>query len=137
MSVNTKRICTIALLVPLVLIYACSGGDDGTVAYRRPPSRNESNLNMRGEPLKPSHPDDITLIQTELKYLGYDPGPANGCCSPKTKRAIKQFQIEHGIQSNGAVGPLTERSLLKAIEARAALQKNTPANIRSPSASNP
>ena len=136
MTRNARYNSLLIILLFLGICSSCTCGDDA-YEYTRAPENSSSNLNMKGEPLRATSAEDMKCIQEGLKYLGYDPGPANGCCSPQTKQAIKRFQIEHGLPSDGAVGPLTEQSMLKAIRARTALQKNTPASVRPASGSNP
>ena len=130
MRQNKRRIYIVFLCLLLSLIYSCSSSD-APYDYARAPQNNSSNLNMKGEPLRATSTEDMARVQESLHYLGYNPGPVNGCCGPKTKRAIKKFQMEHGIQSDGAVGPLTEQSIRKALRARETLQKGTPKNIKS------
>ena len=47
--------------------------------------------------------DSIIQIQQVLKDLGYDPGTADGIAGAKTINAIKKFQTENNIESNGAM----------------------------------
>ena len=130
MKRDKRYVYIISLILFLVLCCSCSSNDD-PYEYARAPQNNSSNLNMKGEPLRATTTEEMKSIQESLHYLGYDPGPVTGCCGPQTKRAIKRFQLEHGIPSDGTVGPLTEQSLLKAIEARAALQNGAPQAIKS------
>ena len=92
---------------------------------------------MKGEPLRARNTEKMSSIQESLHVLGYDPGPVTGCCGPQTKRAIKRFQVEHGIQSDGVVGSLTEQSIRKALHARASLHNGTPRGIKTQQGSLP
>jgi peptidoglycan hydrolase-like protein with peptidoglycan-binding domain len=130
------RIWTVALCLLLAFLYSC-GSNEGPDAYTQSRQDNSSNLNMRGEPLQKTNPEDIARIQEDLEYLGYDPGPADGTYDPQTRRAIKRFQEEHGLHNDGTAGTLTEQAILKAIHARKTLQKDTPSSIKSRQGSNP
>lgn len=136
MKRDKRHVYIILLFLFLGLCCSCSS-NDSPYDYSRAPQNNESNLNMKGEPLRATSTEDMARIQGKLHYLGYDPGPITGCCGPQTKRAIKRFQMEHGIQSDGAVGPLTEQSIRKALHARTTLQKGTPRGIKSQQGSLP
>ena len=127
------RITYVRYIISLYALLAvfCSCSSDDPCEYARAPQDNSSNLNMKGEPLRARSEEDMRRIQENLHYLGYDPGPLTGSYGPQTKSAIRQFQRDHGIQSDGAVGPLTEQSIMKAIEARVALRNGTPRTIKS------
>ncbi len=129
-------IWAVPLCLLLAFLYSCSD-EEGPEAYTQSLTDNASNLNMRGEPLQTTSPEDIARMQADLHYLGYDPGPVDGTYDPQTKRAIKRFQEEHGLHTDGAAGPLTEQAILKAIHARTTLQKDTPNSIKSRRESKP
>ena len=116
------------------LISSCESGGIEPV-HLRSPRHTSSNLNMKGKPLRASSAQEIVRIQTELEYLGYDPGPVRGCCTPQTRQAIKRFQVEHNLVADGAPGPMTEYSIRKAIRARAAIQNSLPKSLESNSVS--
>jgi len=46
-------------------------------------------------------------LQAALKALGHDPGPIDGVFGPTTEAAVKAFQQEREIASDGVVGPVT------------------------------
>jgi murein L,D-transpeptidase YcbB/YkuD len=129
MRITVHHMRLILLLAWLCLFSACS--DEGPYNYSQPPGDNASNLNMRGEPLRAPEPDNVAQIQEDLKALGYDPGPVSGTYDQQTKRAVIRFQKAQGICTDGCLGPITEQSIRKAIQAREALQGNIPANVRS------
>jgi peptidoglycan hydrolase-like protein with peptidoglycan-binding domain len=124
------RIRAVALCLLLSVLYCC-GGNDAPDGYTRSLQTNSSNLNMRGEPLQKTSPEDIARIQADLQFLGYDPGPADGTYDTKTRLAIKRFQEEHGLHTDGAVGALTEQAIVKAVYARTTLQSKAPGGIQS------
>lgn len=49
-----------------------------------------------------------TQVQKDLKRLGYYNGPINGKFGPLTTAAIKTFQRDHGLSSDGKYGPMTD-----------------------------
>jgi len=61
----------------------------------------------------------VTELQEILDLLGYDLGPAgiDGIFGPKTRAAVVDFQVAHGLQATGDVGPRTRDELLRARDA--------------------
>jgi peptidoglycan hydrolase-like protein with peptidoglycan-binding domain len=51
------------------------------------------------------------MLQAQLSFLGFDPGPADGRYGPLTTDAVTRFQEAHGLPADGVVGPLTAESL--------------------------
>lgn len=125
-----RGIYIVSFLLMLNLLCSCDSSD-GSDAYMQSLSNNTDNLNMKGEPLKATSPEDMARVQADLQYLGYDPGPVDGSYGPQTKRAIKRFQREHGIYADGAAGPLTETSIRKVAYAREALKSTPPKSTES------
>ena len=54
---------------------------------------------------------DVAEIQGQLASLGYDVA-ADGDFGPATAEAVKAFQISHGLDADGLVGPSTYSALL-------------------------
>lgn len=54
---------------------------------------------------------DTRAVQQRLLSLGYSPGAVDGRNGPKTKAAVKAFQIAKGLAADGIVGPITEAAL--------------------------
>lgn len=50
-------------------------------------------------------------LQRRLIALGYNPGPADGVDGPKTKSAVRLFQIAEGLATDGIAGPVTSARL--------------------------
>ncbi len=50
---------------------------------------------------------DVLDLQRRLIALGYNPGPADGHDGPRTKAAVRLFQIAEGLTVDGLAGPLT------------------------------
>lgn len=49
-------------------------------------------------------PASIAGLQTQLRGLGYDPGPINGVMTAKTQRALSAYQRNTGPQNVAAAG---------------------------------
>ena len=56
---------------------------------------------------------DVIYVQDILMALGYDLGRsgADGKFGTKTMEAVKKFQMEHGLDADGIVGPMTYEAL--------------------------
>lgn len=55
--------------------------------------------------------DDVAALQERLAELGFDTGRADGIFGLRTERALKAFQREYGLVSDGVCGPATFRAL--------------------------
>jgi len=53
----------------------------------------------------------VTILQRNLAALGFDAGPVDGEFGPATTKAVKAFQLKHGLDPDGEVGPLTNAML--------------------------
>lgn len=47
----------------------------------------------------------ITQIQQALKNKGFDPGEIDGIWGRNTIAAVKQLQMQQGLEADGIVGP--------------------------------
>ncbi|MCC6759031.1 MAG: peptidoglycan-binding protein [Candidatus Omnitrophica bacterium] len=56
---------------------------------------------------KPTNKD----IQQALKNAGVYSGPVDGSLGPKSKKAIREFQTNNGLNADGKVGPRTWKKL--------------------------
>jgi peptidoglycan hydrolase-like protein with peptidoglycan-binding domain len=57
----------------------------------------------------------IYHAQVALQQLGYQPGPADGAYGPKTRKAIKRFQRDHGLAITGDLTPATVARIKKSL----------------------
>ncbi|MGA1840955.1 MAG: peptidoglycan-binding domain-containing protein [bacterium] len=53
----------------------------------------------------------IKAVQGRLIENGYDPGPVDGINGPRTQKALKAFQRDHGLVADGIPGKKTLESL--------------------------
>ncbi len=51
------------------------------------------------------------IIQTKLSMLGYYHATPSGTYDKASKKAVKRFQREYGLKSDGVVGPMTAQRL--------------------------
>jgi N-acetylmuramoyl-L-alanine amidase len=59
----------------------------------------------------PMSGDDVMTLQTRLMELGYNTGRPDGVFGPQTDVALRSFQRECGVTSDGICGPATLRAL--------------------------
>ncbi|CAM2774857.1 N-acetylmuramoyl-L-alanine amidase [Saccharomonospora xinjiangensis] len=59
----------------------------------------------------PVHGDDVFALQERLTELGYDAGRPDGGFGPQTEKALKNFQRDYGLTTDGICGPATVRAL--------------------------
>ncbi len=55
--------------------------------------------------------DDVAELQRRLNALGFDAGRGDGILGPQTESALRQFQVNAGLASDGVSGPATVRAL--------------------------
>ncbi|MGS0765292.1 L,D-transpeptidase family protein [Syntrophomonas curvata] len=60
--------------------------------------------------------DDVKQLQKDLKKLGYYNSSTDGAFGPKTTEAVKSFQTDYDLASDGIVGPYTYFALEKAMD---------------------
>jgi N-acetyl-anhydromuramyl-L-alanine amidase AmpD len=75
--------------------------------------------------IKRKNPQELTTFfgwdtwkdkQEALQKLGYDPGPIDGVLGAKTKRAIREFQSDHGLIVDGIWGKKTTAMMVAAFD---------------------
>lgn len=55
--------------------------------------------------------DDVRTLQRRLNLLGFDPGREDGIFGDQTSTAVREFQLNVGLRSDGIVGPTTVQAL--------------------------
>jgi localization factor PodJL len=68
----------------------------------------------------------VTAIQAHLAELGYDPGPIDGVPGPQTRRAIRDFQRDAGIDPDGVISTTLAALLSHLSEERCAFHAIRP-----------
>ena len=95
-----------------VLIGAAAGGvigavtDEDDIDLGKPvwesDSSSSSTPNTASSNAADSARNDVVLrVQRGLTELGYEPGPADGLYGPKTTDAIRRYQGDHGLLTDG------------------------------------
>ena len=69
-------------------------------ALQNPPAPTSSHPILRNG----STGEAVRYLQESLTKLGYNPGPIDGIFGPKTKTAVRSFQIAKGLVVDGIVG---------------------------------
>lgn len=67
----------------------------------------------------------VLQIQHLLCYLGYDPGSCDGIQGANTQAAVKKFQADFGLTSDGIPGEATQKMLTGAVAGTAVKVKQT------------
>ncbi len=62
-----------------------------------------------------SRGQDVAQVQTLLAQAGYSPGAADGIFGQATRAAVVSFQKDHGLTTDGVVGPRTLSALRSAL----------------------
>jgi peptidoglycan hydrolase-like protein with peptidoglycan-binding domain len=91
-------------------------GDDGTTALMEQPQDDveaEAAAALRDEATEPTEASEtavpkptretVLTAQKLLAGLGYEPGPLDGLDGPKTRGAVRRYQADAGLPSNGRV----------------------------------
>jgi len=55
----------------------------------------------------------IRMVQLTLKDSGFDPGPIDGILGPKTRDAVKRFQIKNDLEPTGEIDEETINQLFR------------------------
>jgi len=53
---------------------------------------------------------NVKLLQSLLARIGYDPGAVDGVFGQQTREAVREFQLDNGLEPDGVVGPLAWNS---------------------------
>ncbi|CAO5250818.1 N-acetylmuramoyl-L-alanine amidase [Frankia sp. AgKG'84/4] len=74
------------------------------------------NLGDRLLYLSAAHPfvgDDVAALQERLSNMGFDVGRTDGIFGPRTESAVRDFQRNRGLETDGRCGPVTLRELAR------------------------
>ena len=105
-----------------------TGGASGTVTpgATAAPAGNDTMLQ------KGSSGDAVRALQENLKQLGYYTGTVTGTYGNLTKEAVRLFQRDNGLASDGVAGPRTLAKITEVIAARAGSATAAPAPSGTP-----
>lgn len=59
---------------------------------------------------------DVVILQSNLKALGYSIGVVDGKFGKLTLNAVKSFQSDNGLHSDGIVGPMTHQKIIDVLK---------------------
>jgi hypothetical protein len=90
---------------------ADSGADSGEsgdpeqtdAADAQPAQGTQGESQLAERPAIEVSKDVVALVQRQLDRLGYIPGPADGVIGPRTESAIKAYQEDHQLPSDGRI----------------------------------
>jgi len=81
--------------------------------------------------------EDVTELQTRLKYLGFFTGKVDGVFGWRTYWALRNFQYEFGMEIDGIAGTATKQKLSKASKYdKPATKQNTNTQNTKPTSTN-
>jgi hypothetical protein len=81
-----------------------SGNPERTdVADAQPAQETQGESQLAEQPAIEVSKDVVALVQRQLDRLGYIPGPADGVIGPRTESAIKAYQEDHQLPSDGRI----------------------------------
>jgi N-acetylmuramoyl-L-alanine amidase len=88
---------------------------DGVVGPATFRTLRDATYHLGGRPLaylvsQPITGDDVLALQERLLELGYDAGRPDGMFGPQTELALRSFQRDYGMVSDGICGPATIRA---------------------------
>lgn len=74
--------------------------------------------------------DEVRRLQEELARYGYYEGDIDGVYGNQTRRAVEQFQYQHGLSADGMAGRVTLTVLYESNQVRMSPTAVTPAPLR-------
>ena len=99
---------SILFIVALLVVSACQFGPMYGVTSE-----------ISAEPMDVSV-DQIKELQSQLKLVGYDPGPVDGIAGPRTAAAVTEFQAANNMTPDGQISGIlfsnVEAQYLRAME---------------------
>jgi hypothetical protein len=103
-------------------VHESSTDGNGKLKIRIPRRAKKATLEIEGftwdldianlNPIEDTDDDGVSGYQSRLKNLGYDPGPIDGICGPRTRAAVRAFQEDNPpLEVDGICGPKTKAKL--------------------------
>ncbi|MER6900910.1 peptidoglycan-binding protein, partial [Amycolatopsis sp. NPDC000740] len=97
---------------------------DGVVGQATYQALKGASYHLGSRPLQyllssPVNGDDVFTLQERLTELGFDAGRPDGYFGPQTERALRTFQRDMRLTSDGICGPATIRELHRLSSPRA------------------
>jgi peptidoglycan hydrolase-like protein with peptidoglycan-binding domain len=92
------------LLAILAVPSSASAGTHGAAGTRH---ASDAIVRVGDGYASPGGSRSVRRVQRRLHSLGYDAGPTDGLFGPLTEGAVARFQHDHGLTTDGVIGPLT------------------------------
>lgn len=91
--------------------YHCGGNPPHLHSNGICPYSSKKTTSVKSNTNKSSKVQLNKKIQKRLNELGYNCGKVDGLIGPKTKKAIRQFQEDYGLEVDGIAGPITRKAM--------------------------
>lgn len=94
-----------------------SGAGPRPVAGGLDPRTLETRFNSQNGMLRRgANGQQVTDLQSQLKALGHNPGPADGVFGQRTHDALRSFQRSQNLSADGVLGPKTQAALQNPVQ---------------------
>jgi peptidoglycan hydrolase-like protein with peptidoglycan-binding domain len=88
-------------IVEGALIGAAAGGATGLLTDKSQVNLGDPVWKKSDKAQAGTNAETVRKIQSGLTQLGFDPGPADGKAGPKTRAAIREYQMRHQLAVDG------------------------------------
>ena len=105
MKIRAKLISIFILAITLISS-GCVANQKDCGAASTPSNENTSTKK------KVERNEELVKIQLALSEKGYEPGIADGIYGKNTRQALRQYQLENGLEATGEADSATKAQLL-------------------------
>lgn len=92
-------------------VYADGIISDSTLRLLREASYTLGTRVLSYDPLSQMTGEDVGVLQATLQELGFHDARVDGHFGPKTDAAVREYQLNYGLEPDGICGPVTLRAL--------------------------
>ena len=108
MNIRAKLISIFILAITLISSGCVANQKDcGATTYPSTPSAENTSTKKKVE-----RNEELVKIQLALSEKGYEPGIADGIYGKNTRQALRQYQLENGLEATGEADSATKAQLL-------------------------
>lgn len=108
MNIRAKLISIFILAITLIFSGCVTNQKDcGATTYSSTPSTENTSTKKKVE-----RNEELVKIQLALLEKGYEPGIADGIYGKNTRQALRQYQLENGLEATGEADSATKAQLL-------------------------
>jgi len=106
---NRAKLISILFLVITLTSSGCvtNQKDSGATTYASTPSAENTSTKKKVE-----RNEELVKIQLALSEKGYEPGIVDGIYGKNTRQALRQYQLENGLEATGEADSATKALLL-------------------------